>query len=141
MGVVDVEFAHSAPSRCKLSDLNGLYTFAATGWGIAPGTTPVPDPLPPKAIIEWIRFNGDGTLDALGATRSLNGQIAQIPGGSTGTYTVTDLTPPDGGCAGGIIFSGSQTYDLFFAPNGEAISMIQTNMNNVFQGTATKVSR
>src|SRR5262245_64878968 len=88
--VPDVEVAHSAPSHCKLNDLNGTYIFAATGWGIVPGTTPVPDPLPPKAIVEWIHFNGDGTVDSAGATRSLNGQVVEVGPGATGTYTVTD---------------------------------------------------
>jgi hypothetical protein len=141
LGMPNVELAHSAPSHCKLSDLKGQYIFAATGWGILPGTTPVPDPLPPKAIIEWIHFNGDGTLDSAGATRSLNGQIAQIPGGGTSSiYTVTDLTPPDGGCSGTITFTNGPSFDLFFGAKGDVIWMIQTNPNNVFQGTATKVS-
>ena len=141
LAVFDVEVAHSAPSRCKLSDLNGLYIFAATGWGVAPNANPVPDPLPPKAIIEWIRFNGDGTVDSAGATLSLNGTVLQVPGGSTGMYSVTDLNPADGGCTGSLQFTNGPLFDLFFAPNGAEVSMIQRDQHNVFRGTATKISR
>jgi hypothetical protein len=140
LGIADLKQAQSAPSRCRLSDLDGLYIFAATGWGVAPGTTPVPDPLPPKAIIEWIRFNGDGTLDSAGATRSLNGSVAQVPAGSSGTYIVTDLNPSDGGCAGSIQFTNGPMFDVFFAPSAAVISLIQADQHNVFQGTATKIS-
>jgi hypothetical protein len=40
----------------------------------------------PKAIVELIRFNGDGTLSVPGATRSVNGTVASSLPGGTGTY-------------------------------------------------------
>ncbi len=131
----------NAGHSCSVGTLQGLYIFAATGWGIVPGTTPVPDPLPPKAIVEWIHFDGNGTLDSPGATLSLNGKIAEAPGGTTGTYTVVDLPSGDKGCSGKIAFSNGPTFDVFFGAKGGVISMIQTNDHNVFRGTATKVSR
>jgi hypothetical protein len=138
LGVSGVALADDDGHRCTVATLDGLYIFAATGWGILPSTTPVPDPLPPKAIVEFIRFNGDGTLcPCPGATRSLNGVIAKTPPGGTGSYTVV---PADGGCAGSLTFTGGPSFDLFFPPKGQEIWMIQTNPNNVFQGTATKVS-
>ena len=110
--------------------------FAASGFII-----PASGPAQPKAILEWIRFNGDGTVFVAGATRSLNGVVAQIPGGGGGGYTVTDLVPQDGGCAGTLTFA-PLTFDLFIQSKGEEkIWIIQTNPNNVFQGTATRVSR
>jgi len=81
--------------NCTVATLDGLYVFAASGFII-----PASGPAQPKAIVEWIRFNGDGTVFVAGATRSSNGVVAQIPGGGGGSYTVTDLVPPDGGCAG-----------------------------------------
>ena len=134
-GVSGVALADDDEQRCTVATLDGLYVFAATGYII-----PASGPAQPKAIVEWIRFNGDGTLDVPGATRSLNGVIAQIPPGGTGNYTVANLVPADGGCAGSLTFTGGPSFDLFIPPKGQAIWMIQTNANNVFQGTATKVS-
>jgi len=122
--------------NCTVATLDGLYVFAASGFII-----PASGPAQPKAILEWIRFNGDGTAFVAGATRSLNGVVAQIPGGGGGSYTVTDLVPQDGGCAGTLTFA-PLTFDLFIQSKGEEkIWIIQTNPNNVFQGTATRVSR
>ena len=101
-----------------------------------PGAAPQP-----KAIVEFIRFNGDGTLTVPGATRSLNGVIAQIPPGGTGTYTVANPVPNDPACIGSLSFTGGPSFDIFVAPKGEDVWMIQNNANNVFQGTVTKVSR
>ena len=129
--------ALAAPgNKCPATTLNGLYVFSATGF------TTATDPAQPKAIVEWIRFNGDGTLDVPGATRSLNGVIAQIPPGGTGSYTIADLVPPDGGCMGTLTFLPSGPhFNLFIPPKAAEIWMIQTDANNVFQGTATRVSR
>jgi len=49
-----------ATKRCTVADLNGTYVFTATGFGTPPGGS---SPTAPKAIIEVIRFNGDGTVD------------------------------------------------------------------------------
>ena len=64
---------------CSVATLDGLYIFSATGYII-----PASAPAQPKAIVEWIRFNGNGTLSVPGATRSLNGVIAQVPPGELG---------------------------------------------------------
>jgi len=116
-----------------------MYIFAATGHII-----PASGPAQPKAIVEWIRFNGDGTLSSAGATRSLNGVIAQISSsdGAGASYTVADLVPTGEGSTGTLAFSArGPNFDLFIPPKVEDIWMIQTNPNNVFQGTATKVAR
>jgi hypothetical protein len=87
----------------------------------------------PKAIIEVIDFNGDGTLAVAGATRSVNGVISRsLP--SVGTYTVTD------DCVGTITFAGP-TFDIFISPRGNQFWLIQTNPDNVFQGSATRTLR
>ena len=74
-------------------------------------------------------------------TRSLNGVIAQIPPGGAGTYTVANPVPNDPACVGSLTFTGGPSFDIFVAPKGEDVWMIQNNANNVFQGTVTKVSR
>jgi hypothetical protein len=135
LGVSGVALA-APDARCTLATLDGLYVFASTGF-----TIPASGPAEPKAIVEFIRFNGDGTLGVPGATLSLNGVIAQIPPGGTGSYTVADLVPADGACTGSLTFTGGPSFDLFIRAKGADIWMIQTNPANVLQGTATKVSR
>ena len=117
-----------ADNDCTLKTLRGSYVFAAKGYNIysAGGIAQ------PKAIIEVINFNGDGTLSVPAATRSVNGVVARTPPGGTGSYTV------DAACTGTITFAGP-LFDIFISPNGEKLWMIQTNPDTVFQGTATRV--
>ena len=111
---------------CTEQTLRGSYVFSASGFNIVGGVQQ------PKAIVEVIAFNGDGTLDVPAATVSLNGVIIRSPQ-SVGTYTVEDS------CSGTITFNGP-TYDMFLSKDGDDISMIQTNTNTVFQGLATRTS-
>ena len=121
--------ANDDAPACREQKLNGLYVFSATGYVIVNGVTQ------PKAIVELIRFNGDGTLSVPGATRSANGVITQATPGGTGTYTL------GADCRGSLAFSGGgPTFDIFASPKGEDMWMIQTNPNNIFQGNVTRVS-
>jgi hypothetical protein len=80
--------------RCTTETLDGLYVFAASGFIVL-----AMGPAQPKAIVELIRFHGDGTLDVPGATQSERRDRAGSACG-TGTYTVANLVPPDGACLG-----------------------------------------
>jgi hypothetical protein len=127
--------------RCTVDTLEGLYVFSATGF-----VTPTTGPPLPKAIVELLRFHGDSTVTVPGGAVSLPAtptggtHTSSIPAGETGTYTVTDLVPPDGLCTGTLTFPSGPSHDLFFPLNGERIWTIQTNPHMVLQGTATKVS-
>jgi hypothetical protein len=122
-----VSSAEAARRACTDRTLRGSYVFSASGFNIVGGVQQ------PKAIIEVIVFNGDGTLDVPAATVSLNGVIVRSLH-SVGTYTVEDT------CSGTVTFNGP-TYDIFLSRDGDDISMIQTNPNTVFQGLATRSSR
>ena len=99
---------------CGDSTLRGLYVFNASGFNIVAGVAL------PKAIVELIRFNGDGTLTIPAATRSVNGVIARSPANGVGTY----ILAPD--CTGSITFGPpGPTFDVFAAPQGARIRMIQ----------------
>ena len=102
---------------------------------------PASGPAQPKAIVEWIRFNGDGTLTSPGATRSLNGVIGVSPPGGTGTYSVAELVPADRGCQGHLAFTNGPSFDMFIPARGGDFWMIQTDTGNVLAGVVTKVSR
>jgi hypothetical protein len=111
-----------ADNNCTVKMLRGTYVFTASGYNLVAG---VPQP---KAIVEVINFNGDGTLSVPAATRSVNGVIARSPAGGTGSYTV------DAGCTGTIMFDGGPTFDTFVSPKGGQLWMIQTDSGTVFQG-------
>jgi hypothetical protein len=120
---------HGGP--CSLRTLHGRYVFAARGFNIVAANGMKESQ--PKAIVEVIDFDGDGTLTAPATTRSVDGVVARIPP-SVGTYTV------DTECTGSITFAGP-TFDIFVEPRGDVLWMIQTNPGSVFQGTAKRVLR
>jgi len=131
---------------CSQATLKGLYVFAASGFATPPGATPVP-----KAIVELIRFNGDGTVTTPAVSLRVDTQaITFASPGAPGTYTVADLVPPDGACLGTLAFHDmlGNTFNLVIPRDGaKTIWLIQTNFNapanvvgNVFQGTAVKIA-
>lgn len=115
-----------ARQSCQPRTLLGLYVFSATGFTIPAGVAL------PKAIVELIRFNGDGSLSVPAATRSINGVIAQSRG--VGTYTLR------ADCTGSLNFVGGPTFDIFVSFRGGDLWMIQTDPNNVLQGRVTRIS-
>jgi hypothetical protein len=126
----DVAQAANPLQTCSLGTLRGEYLFSTHGWNIVSGVAV------PKAIVEGINFNGDGTLVSPFATVSINGTILHSSG-SLGTYTLqTD-------CRGTLSFTGGPSFDIFVAPGGQQLWMIQTGpaaAPAVFEGMVTRVS-
>ncbi len=119
---------------CSDPILDGLYVFTASGFAIVGG---VPQP---QAIVELIRFHGDGTADVPGGRVSVNGTV--FPTGGTGAYTISSLPSPNRGCEGSLTFPAASVHlYLFIPPDARNLQVIRTDTNTVFQGTATKVSR
>ena len=130
LGTLGVARAGNPLQTCSLGTLRGEYLFTAHGFNIVSGVAV------PKAIVEGINFNGDGTLVSPFATVSINGTILHSSG-SLGTYTLnTD-------CRGTVSFTGGPSFDIFVQPGGQQLWMIQTGpaaVPAVFEGTATRVS-
>jgi hypothetical protein len=110
---------------CELRTLRGTHVFSASGFNIVAGVAQ------PKAFVQVLLFNGDGTLDVPAATLSINGNVSQTSGG--GVYTL------EAGCKGTITFSAGPRFDIFTDRKGKQAWAIQTNPGTVFQGTITKV--
>jgi hypothetical protein len=115
---------------CGVYTLHGSYVRAMDGFNIVGGVAQ------PKAIVEGMNFNGDGTVVSPFSTVSINGVILRFAGGM-GSYTVA------ADCTGTLTFPGVSTYDIFVEPSGNQLWMIQTSgaLPAVFEGTATRVSR
>jgi hypothetical protein len=116
--------------ECSLATLRGDYVFSASGHSLIAGVWQ------PKAIVEYIHFNGDGTLTVTAATVANAGNssvVTQSPPGGTGTYAL------DANCKGTLQFTPGPSFDIFAAPRGKGLWMIQTNPGNVFQGPVKKV--
>lgn len=122
----------AAKPPCAADTLAGHYVFAASGQALIGGVWS------PKAIVESIWFNGDGTLAVMsGAVANLagNGAVTPIPGGGAGTYALN----PD--CSGTLSFTPGPSFVILAAPKGDEAWMIQANPDNVFQGSLKLLSR
>ena len=133
-GVAQAKDDDDGKKICSVATLDGLYVFTASGFNII-GTAALP-----KAIVELITFNGDGTATSGKTTVSLNGTIIHSQN-TPGIYTLG----PD--CTGHLSFTdggANPEFDLYVAFKGSQIQMIQTKQTvgaPVFQGTAERVSR
>lgn len=131
-------FANAGSAKCTNDLLHGRYVLSSSGFTRAPASPPG-SPWFPKAILEVMHFNGDGTLTTPAITLANpfgdTGAILQ-PVGAPGDYTI------NADCTGTVHFSdpSNVTYAVFVESSGRVIRMIQTNpSNNVFEGTAKRI--
>ena len=125
------------PKACRVQTVHGQYIFSATGHTRAN----LESPWVPKAIIEVIDFNGDGTVTVPAVTVANPGGntgliLDRAPGGS-GSYSLND------DCTGTLQFSDGVSFKIYVSPRGHEIWLIQmTGLGgslNVFQGKAERV--
>lgn len=124
--------------KCSNRQLSGRYVFTASGFTRAPASPPG-SPWVPKASLEVLQFNGNGTIltPAITAANPFGdlGGIMQPPSGAPGEYTV------NADCTGTVRFLDPSrvTFTIYVESSGSTIRMIQTNpSNNVFTGTARR---
>jgi len=128
-GIAAVGYANQDGKECNLGTLPGSYVFAANGYNIVGGVAQ------PKAIIELIDFDGDGTLSVPGGTRSLNGAVAQIQPGGGGTYTLEE------NCTGTLAFTGGPSFDIYLSPHhAETIWMFSEQSEHRVPGHSHEVA-
>jgi hypothetical protein len=123
-------FAQDEPApACSVATLTGLYIFDATRYVITP-TGHLP-----KAVVEFLNMNGDGTLTSV-ATADVNGNVINHQGHGTGSYSV------NADCTGTLAFPAAGIhFDVYVAPLGTEFHLIQVDPGNVLAGKATRVSR
>ena len=101
--------------KCKDEILKGQYVFTATGFTRA--STGLPgNPWVPKAIVEVLHFNGDGTFTTPVVTVANpfgdTGNVLQPPAGAPGLYSIND------DCSGNVQFldANTTTYRIYVDP-------------------------
>jgi hypothetical protein len=119
---------------CNVGMLRGLYLWTFDGYAKLGGN------LVPKAVMQGLRFNGDGTTFNPFGTVNIGGTIIFDATGGPGTYTVAadctgTLTP-----APGI----SPTFNIYVGPGAQQVWTLETSNPNpaaigVSVGTATRV--
>lgn len=132
--------AADVTNQCKDTILKGNYIFTATGYTRPPGSAPG-TPWVPKAIVEILHFNGDGTLTTPAVTVANpfgdTGNILQPPSGAAGVYSI------NADCTGTVQFfdAANVAFTIYVdPPRGATFWMIQVNpANNVFQGSGKRL--
>ena len=119
---------------CSVGMLRGLYLWTFDGYARLGGN------LVPKAVMQGLRFNGDGTTFNPFGTVNIGGTIIFDATGGPGTYTVNPdctgtLTP-----APGI----SPTFNIYVGPGAQQVWTLESSNPNpagigVSVGTATRV--
>jgi len=129
----------SSPARaaadsqvCRVNSLHGLYVWTFDGYTRLGGV------LVPKAVMQGLQFNGDGTTYNPFGTVNVGGSLIIDATGGVGTYTVA----PD--CTGTLSITDGPSFNLYIGPGGKQIWTTQTNVGTgdftgLGVGTATRL--
>ena len=119
---------------CSAGMLRGLYLWTFDGYAKVGGT------LVPKAVMQGLRFNGDGTTFNPFGTVNIGGTIIFDGTGGPGIYTVN----PD--CTGTLTPGPgiSPTFNIYVGPGAQQVWTLETSNPNpagigVSVGTAVRV--
>ena len=107
--------AAPAPARvCSVGTLNGSYVWTFDGYANFGGN------LVPKAVMQGIRFNGDGTTFNPFGTVNVGGTIIIDVTGGIGTYTVA------ADCTGTLSITNGPSFDIYVGPGAQELWTTQT---------------
>jgi hypothetical protein len=116
---------------CSVDMLRGLYLWTFDGYANLGGN------LVPKAVMQGLRFNGDGTTFNPFGTVNIGGTIIIDATGGPGTYTVN----PD--CTGTLSPAPgiAPTFNIYVGPGAQQVWTLETSPNpgGVSVGTATRL--
>jgi hypothetical protein len=94
---------------CSVGMLRGLYLWTFDGYANFGGN------LVPKAVMQGIRFNGDGTTFNPFGTVNIGGTIIIDATGGVGTYTVA------ADCTGTISITAGPSFNIYVGPGAQQV--------------------
>ncbi len=116
---------------CSVGMLRGLYLWTFDGYENFGGN------FVPKAVMQGLRFNGDGTTYNPFGTVNIGGTIIIDATGGVGTYTVA------ADCTGTLSITGAPTFNIYVGPGAQQVWTLETSPNpagiGVSVGTAVRV--
>ena len=99
---------------CSVHMLRGLYVWTFDGYANLGGN------LVPKAVMQGLRFNGDGTTINPFGTVNVGGSIIIDATGGVGTYTVA------ADCTGTLSITDGPSFNIYVGPGAQKIWTLQT---------------
>jgi hypothetical protein len=116
---------------CSVEMLRGLYLWTFDGYENFGGN------FVPKAVMQGLQFNGDGTTFNTFGTVNIGGTIIIDATGGVGTYTVA----PD--CTGTLSIIGGPSFNIYVGPGAQQVWTTETSPNaagiGLSVGTATRL--
>jgi hypothetical protein len=94
---------------CSVGMLRGLYLWTFDGYANFGGN------LVPKAVMQGLRFNGDGTTFNPFGTVNIGGTIIIDATGGVGTYTVA------ADCTGTISITDGPSFNIYVGPGAQQV--------------------
>ena len=120
-----------ADRHCSTGMLRGLYLWTFDGYESFGGN------FVPKAVMQGLRFNGDGTTYNPFGTVNIGGTIIIDATGGVGTYTVA------ADCTGTLSITGAPTFNIYVGPGAQKVWTLETSPSpagvGVSVGTATRL--
>src|SRR5437762_1392187 len=107
----------AADRHCSVDMLRGLYLWTFDGYANLGGN------LVPKAVMQGLRFNGDGTTFNPFGTVNIGGTIIIDATGGVGTYTVA------ADCTGTLSITGAPTFNICVGPGAQQVWTLETSPN------------
>jgi hypothetical protein len=115
--------------HCSVGMLKGLYLWTFDGY------TDLGGGLLPKAVMQGLRFNGDGTTFNTFGTVNIGGTIIIDATGGVGTYTVA------ADCTGTLSITDGPSFNIYVGPGAQQVwtTQIAGGVTGLGVGTATRV--
>ena len=115
---------------CSVHMLRGLYLWTFDGY------TDLGGGLLPKAVMQGLRFNGDGTTFNPFGTVNIGGTIISDATGGVGTYTVA------ADCTGTLSITDGPSFNMYVGPGAKQLWITQVvgaGATGLGVGTATRL--
>jgi hypothetical protein len=116
---------------CSVHMLKGLYLWTFDGYANLPGGN-----LVPKAVMQGLQFNGDGTTFNTFGTVNIGGTIIIDATGGVGTYTVA------ADCTGTISITNGPSFNMYVGPGAQKVwtnQIVGAGATGLGVGTATRL--